>query len=118
MGEASKKCGEGGGPCTLAKIEGCASSSGLDYAQLSACTKNKPEALRLQHDFDKLTPSDHTYVPWVVVDGKVIKDSDKLIAQVCEKYKGVRKPAACKKFEDADASSTSAVPEHACHANW
>ena len=43
---ASKKCGEGAGTCVLEKMEGCATSAGLDYSKLSACTGNKAEANR------------------------------------------------------------------------
>jgi len=116
---ASKKCGEGAGTCVLEKMEGCATSAGLDYSKLSACTGNKAEANRLQHTFSDLTPSEHTYVPWVVVDGKVSQNSDKLIKQVCKAYKGT-KPAACKKAEaDEVAEATEATVSAAtCSAAW
>jgi len=117
---ASKSCGEGAGKCVLGKIEGCASSSGLDFAKLSACTGNKAEANRLQHEFSKLTPSDHQYVPWVTVDGKLSKDSDKLIKQVCKAYKGT-KPAACKKAEADDEEVEAgdvAKSATSCSAEW
>lgn len=113
--EASKSCGEGAGTCVLGKIEGCATSSGLDYSKLSACTGNKAEAKRLQHEFAKMTPADHSYVPWVVVDGKLSKNSDKLIQQVCKAYKGT-KPAGCKKAEAQQEETAQSTAK--CPAEW
>ena len=68
-----------------------------------------------------LTPSNHSYVPWVVVAGKPLKNTDALVKLVCNRYRGARKPAACAEAEaeaeiEADAGSTSS--EVACAAAW
>lgn len=66
-----------------------------------------------------LTPSDHSYVPWVVVEGKPLKNSEALVKHVCKKYTGANKPAACAKAEAetvADAASTSS--DAACPVAW
>ena len=64
-----------------------------------------------------LTPSDHSYVPWVVVEGKPLKNSEALVKHVCKKYTGASKPAACTKAETvADAAFTSS--NAACPAAW
>jgi interferon gamma-inducible protein 30 len=116
---AAKACGEGAGPCVLPKIEGCATGAGLDYTMLSGCVGDKRRASRLQHEFAALTPSDHSYVPWVVVEGKPLKNSEALVKHVCKKYTGANKPAACAKAEAetvADAASTSS--DAACPVAW
>ena len=110
--QASLSCGEGGGTCTLGKMESCATSSSLDYSSLEACVNDKPEALKLQQEASAATPSDHEYVPWVLVDGKLSSDKKTLLEEVCQKYKGT-KPAACSKVGAPLATNASS-----CSATW
>ena len=81
------------------------------------CLSPSPLACRLAAA--ALTPSDHSYVPWVVVEGKPLKNSEALVKHVCQKYRGANKPAACAKAEAqtvADAAFTSS--NAACPAAW
>lgn len=73
----------------------CAQTAKLDFDKIEACVNDKTRAADLQQKFHKMTPADHTYVPWVVVDGKLSKSNgDKLVAEVCKAYKGT-KPDVC-----------------------
>lgn len=99
------------GPCTLKKVEGCATTSKLDYAKLSACVNDPVESSKLQHKFAGLTPANHQYTPWVLINKKVSSQSKTLIEQVCEAYTG-SKPAGC---------SSAIVPANntaTCEASW
>jgi len=73
----------------------CATKASLDITKIEACVNDKTRAASLQQKFHKMTPADHKYVPWIMVDGKLSKSSgDKLIAEVCKAYTGTA-PAAC-----------------------
>ena len=106
--QSEKSCGEGAGPCVLKHTKSCAESAGLDYSSLKACVDSPTESAALQEAAYKATPADHSYVPWVVVNGKLSADSDELLKEVCKAYKGT-KPSACKKaLEDEEAKRCSA----------
>jgi interferon, gamma-inducible protein 30 len=86
----------------LKEVQKCATQTGLDYATLQKCygTDAKPsaESWALQAQAAAQTPSDHKYAPWILVNGVISpSDGDKLLAEVCGKYKG-SKPAACAKY--------------------
>lgn len=98
---ASLACGEGAGACTIKAAPRCARSSGLSEKKMKACVDDPEVALELQHRFAKLTPADHKYTPWVLVDGKLSpSDGGKLLEEVCAAYNG-DKPAACSPKLDA-----------------
>lgn len=79
------------------QAEQCAKQASLDISKIEACVGDKKRAADLQQKFSKMTPADHTYVPWIVVDGTLSKSQgDKLAAEVCKAYKGT-KPAGCAK---------------------
>jgi len=100
------------GSCTLKKVKGCATKSNVDYSKLSSCVNDPAEALKLQHKFAKLTPANHQYTPWVLIDNKISSQSKTLIQQVCEVYKGTP-PAACKAGAEMVANNAST-----CLASW
>lgn len=110
--QSSKSCGEGGGACVLSHIESCATSASLDYSSIKACVDDPVKSAALQEAAHEATPSDHAYVPWVVVNGKTLKDSDKLLSQVCKEYKGI-KPKGCKKVLEAEEQEAKR-----CSAKW
>ena len=90
-----EKCG---GPCQeqgaftkLAKK--CAASSNLNFTTLSTCFDG-PESQQLQQRFHDLTPADHQYTPWVVVDGTMLSDTDAFKKTLCAAFKGTA-PAYC-----------------------
>lgn len=110
--QASASCGEGAGPCTLRHIESCATKASLDYSKLEACVDDPVESLKLQHEANDETPSNHRYTPWVLVNGKLSpSNGDKLLKEVCKAYTG-RKPSGC-----SDAEAQVEVEEAASAAN-
>lgn len=98
----------------LAHVRTCAAKAGLDYSTLSTCYHG-PESKQLQKKFAALTPANHKYVPWVVVNGKRSKsDGDKLLAEVCKAYKGT-KPAGCTKVLQATAAAVNSTKTKLCY---
>jgi hypothetical protein len=51
----------------------CATASKIDYATLSTCF-NGAESEALQKKAAAMTPSDHKYTPWVVLNGTIVLD--------------------------------------------
>jgi hypothetical protein len=68
---------------------------------VSTCAKT--EASAVQTEGKKATPSDHQYVPWVLVGGKLLQNTNLLTQSICNAYTGP-KPASCKKTETIDAT--------------
>lgn len=77
----------------LATVKKCAKTANLDFDILSTCF-NGPESKTLEQQYFDMTPADHTYVPWVVINGKLMDDSDVFLDAVCKAYTG-DKPAGC-----------------------
>jgi interferon gamma-inducible protein 30 len=85
----------------------CASSNGLDWSVVTSCAGSDPASgvgapgNLLMHGIAQKTSAlapPHTFVPWVVVDGTPLTDSetyDSLVDIVCGKYTGTL-PAGCK----------------------
>mmetsp|Transcript_10342 Transcript_10342/g.15437 ORF Transcript_10342/g.15437 Transcript_10342/m.15437 type:complete len:154 (-) Transcript_10342:199-660(-) len=87
-------CMEKAGDDMLSSVKDCASEANMDYSVLSTCF-NSAESQALQKKAAAMTPSDHQYVPWVLVDGKLSpSDGDNILQEVCDKYKGI-KPSVC-----------------------
>ena len=89
---------EKAGDNMLKKVQSCAKEASMDYDTLSTCY-NGDESKKLQDYFYDLTPADHKYMPWVVVDGKLFNGNN-FLKFICGKYKGT-KPAGCSAVEEA-----------------
>lgn len=66
----------------------CAQHSALDWTAIAQCHSDQDYAWNLQRQAAHQTPRDHTYVPWVVVNGKhsMNEDHDDLIQVICKAY--------------------------------
>ena len=79
-------------------FEKCARQAGLDFPSIQFCHDDPTTAWQVLHKAAKDTPSDHKYVPWVVIDGKHLDvEHEDLLEEVCKAYvaKGGSYPA-CK----------------------
>jgi len=74
-------------------FEDCANGASLDFGKIKACHDDVGKAWELQVKYSELTPADHQWTPWVVVDGTLYEDGE-FIDVVCEAYTGT-KPEAC-----------------------
>jgi len=86
-----------------AAMEKCAGDANLEWDKIKACHDDADLALELQKAAADATPDDHTYTPWVVINGEVFESSfrNKFINAVCDAYTG-DKPAACQsKYDEA-----------------
>ena len=72
----------------------CASEADIDAAEIIECSQSE-EGPRLHLEAADKTPK-HEYVPWVVVNGKVMSEQDDFLQMVCDAYEG-KKPASCSK---------------------
>ena len=90
----------------------CAKQTDIDAAVILECAKGTEGPLLHLEAADK-TPEDHKWVPWVVVDGKVMGEEDEFQDMVCDAYKG-EKPASCKKSTRVDKVKASLYYESYC----
>mmetsp|Transcript_20070 Transcript_20070/g.28261 ORF Transcript_20070/g.28261 Transcript_20070/m.28261 type:complete len:142 (+) Transcript_20070:209-634(+) len=91
-------CMESEGDNMLSHVKDCAAKANMDYDTLSTCY-NSEESDDLQKKAAEMTPSDHQYVPWVLVNGeKSPSDGDQILEEVCNAYKGTP-PKACSSLE-------------------
>mmetsp|Transcript_20467 Transcript_20467/g.32640 ORF Transcript_20467/g.32640 Transcript_20467/m.32640 type:complete len:175 (-) Transcript_20467:79-603(-) len=76
----------------LAGVKFCAAKAKLDFAALQSCASGSDgqEANAAQA---KLTP-DHPGVPYILINGQPVDDTNHLLAAVCKAYTG-EKPAGC-----------------------
>jgi len=88
------ECMEEAGSDMLNQVRACATKANLSYANLAACYKNPTTVLANQIAAEAATPSDHTYVPWVVVNGDVWDGNSDFLTVVCDAYDGDA-PAGC-----------------------
>ena len=79
----------------------CAMKTSMDYDVILGCAKGTEGPLLHLEAADKT--GDHKWVPWVIVDGKVLEEGADFIQAVCDAYQG-EKPASCKKAEKVKAS--------------
>lgn len=75
----------------------CARQSALDFRSLAQCHADDKLAWKLQKSAAAATPEEHTYVPWITIDGEhsMDEESDALMDVVCRAYlaKGGSHPA-------------------------
>jgi hypothetical protein len=71
-------------------------SSGLAWSTVTDCAA--AEDRTVQNAGLSATPSDHQYVPWVLVGGQLLENTNLLINSICSAYTGP-KPASCKRAE-------------------
>jgi interferon gamma-inducible protein 30 len=64
----------------------------VTWATIDTCSQN--EANAVQNEAAIATPA-HDYVPWVLVDNKVLDNSNLLTRAICNAYTGPQ-PASCK----------------------
>ena len=88
-----EKTGESAGSFSTKHVKSCASQAKLDYDTLNTCFSG-PESNKLQKKFGDLTPKDHKYTPWVLINGKLLGETTPFLSAVCEAYEGA-KPAGC-----------------------
>jgi interferon, gamma-inducible protein 30 len=70
-----------------AYIAACTGS--LHWSSVQKCHDDPTLAWKLQKRAAAATPADHTYVPWVVIDGKHVDETkSSLVEMVCAAYKG------------------------------
>jgi len=80
----------------------CAQQLGYDWGQINACINDKDVSYKIMHAnavaTGKLQPP-HTYVPWVVLNGKPLyQQFDNILQKICAAYTGP-KPAGCSSEE-------------------
>jgi len=88
------ECMEAAGSDMLNQVQECANTAGLSYQKLLACYKNPTTVLENQIEAQAATPEDHTYVPWVLIDGLVWDGATDFLTLVCNAYDGTP-PAGC-----------------------
>mmetsp|Transcript_10060 Transcript_10060/g.15239 ORF Transcript_10060/g.15239 Transcript_10060/m.15239 type:complete len:170 (+) Transcript_10060:236-745(+) len=76
-------------------------ATALPWSTISACVADEYEAV--QTAAMKATPN-HEYVPWVLVDGELLENTNMLEKAICDAYTGVP-PASC------GVRSNGALPE-------
>lgn len=72
-----------------------ATQTKVTWTTIDSCTKT--EAKACQTEAANATPS-HDYVPWVLVDNKVLDNSNLLTQAICRAYTGPQ-PASCKSLQ-------------------
>lgn len=77
-------------------VEKCAKSEGVDASEILKCAKGDEGNELMLHAGD-ITPT-LTYVPSVMVDGKVYTDPENVIKHICDAYTG-EKPATCNSWK-------------------
>jgi len=78
---------------------------GIDFAKLKACHDDPTTAWAMQMKYAKLTPDNHEYVPWVLVDYQLVDvEKEDFFQRVCRSYlsKGGIHPACVSTMEEED----------------
>lgn len=94
----------------IQEAEKCANEASLNYTLIKSCVDDPVKSATLQKRFAALTPSDHKYTPWVVVNGTLSPSAgDKLLSEVCAAYQGT-KPAGCLHAMKKEAERKEQLP--------
>lgn len=90
-------CFEAAGNKQLNDVQRCATEAKMNYTELSVCYHGS-EGTELQKRNAALTPKDHKYTPWIVIDGQSGGDEN-FLRKVCAAYKngGGTEPEGCKR---------------------
>jgi len=75
-------------------------SSSVSWQTISDCYNNEYKAVQ---DAGRATTPTHDYVPWVLVNGKVLDNNALLTSAICKAYTGPA-PASCKRLYSTDNS--------------
>mmetsp|Transcript_33988 Transcript_33988/g.74112 ORF Transcript_33988/g.74112 Transcript_33988/m.74112 type:complete len:171 (+) Transcript_33988:174-686(+) len=71
-------------------------SSSVSWSTIADCAQNEADVV--QNAAMKATPN-HDYVPWVLVDGQLLENTNMLTKAVCDAYTGTP-PASCSFSEE------------------
>ena len=71
-------------------------STSLTWNTVESCYENEYDLV--MNAGMKASDSDHTYVPWVKVDGELLEDTNQLQKAICEAYTGPP-PTSCQRFD-------------------
>lgn len=103
-------CMETAADSMLKHVKSCAKAAGMDYSVLSTCY-NGPESAKLQAAAAAATPSDHQYVPWIVINGKnCLQGCDGFVKKVCRAYKGPNPAPICGKIDTMRPQASKVTP--------
>ena len=104
-------CMEKAGSKMVKQAKSCADEAGLDYDAIKACVDDPVKSAALQQKFSTLTPKDHQYTPWVVVNGTLSpSNGDKLLEEVCAAYTGALPPGCVDALRRKEKRVCSAEP--------
>jgi interferon gamma-inducible protein 30 len=111
-------------PFSTSLFAGCARDSALDFAPIKACHDDPEQAWKLQRQAAAATPQQHTYVPWIEINGihSMDETQDSLLAAVCRAYEdGGGSHPACRDLKATvhvrgKKSLESSSPLQLCHA--
>ena len=92
----------------IASVPGCASNAGMDAAKVEACQKDPALTWQLQQAAAATTAAaDHSYTPWVVVNGQLLQHDFQFKSMICNAYTGTLPPAC--------PNSAEAIAEKKCN---
>jgi hypothetical protein len=83
-------------------------SSSVPWSVVEQCSSE--EAKLVQDESASATPT-HSYVPWVIVDGTQLADTDALLAAICLSYTGPT-PSSCKTVAKGNSPSLPVCPNN------
>ena len=92
-------------------VKNCGKMALVDPDVILKCAKGTEGPLLHLEAADK-TP-DHRWVPWVVVNDRVLDDGENFLKAVCDAYTG-EKPASCKKGLEAEKVKATLYYESFC----
>lgn len=89
-------CFEGDHDASNSSASACAQLAGLDWSVIETCVSSAEgvDATVANAQATLSLGNGKLGVPWVLINGEQVEDTDTLLSAVCEAYNGV-KPAAC-----------------------